>query len=128
MSVEFSCCFGISTGVSGLKTGEQILRIYKGRTLMVIPSRDGLVFWFLIQKLDRKYKYGDAPRFTSEQATIQCLQLADAPIGNGIQFGQVWQNRQTFNMVALEENVFQTWSFGRVICIGDSMHKVWHVV
>ncbi|KAM4067154.1 FAD binding domain-containing protein [Hirsutella rhossiliensis] len=124
MSVEYSCCFGISTGMPELKPGEQVMRIYYGRTLVVIPSKDGLVFWFLIQKLDQKYKYGDAPRFTSEQAAAQCLQLADAPIAKDVRFGHVWRNQQIFNMVALEEKVFQTWSFGRLVCIGDSMHKM----
>lgn len=100
------------------------MRIYNGRTLVVIPSKDELVFWFLVQKLDRKYKYGDAPRFTSEDVAAQCLQLADAPIEKHVRFGDVWQKREVVNMVALEENYFQTWSFGRLVCIGDSIHKV----
>ncbi|POR36054.1 FAD binding domain-containing protein [Tolypocladium paradoxum] len=124
MSVEYSCVFGISGGISALKAGEQVMRIYNGRTLVVIPSKDELVFWFLVQKLDRKYKYGDAPRFTSEEAVTQCLNLADAPIEEGVRFGDVWQKRQTFNMVCLEENLLKTWSFGRLVCIGDSIHKM----
>lgn len=100
------------------------MRMYNGRTLVVIPSKRGLNFWFLVEKLDRKYTYGDAPRFTAEQAAAQCLQLANIPVGEGVRFGRLWENRQACNMVALEEHVYRTWSFGRVVCISDSVHKV----
>ena len=100
------------------------MRIYNGRTLVVIPSQDELVFWFLVQKLDRKYKYGDAPRFTHEDAAARCLQLTDVQIAEDVRFGDIWRKREVVNMVALEENYFRTWSFGRLVCIGDSMHKV----
>ncbi|KAM0401885.1 hypothetical protein ACHAQC_002582 [Fusarium culmorum] len=111
-------------GLSGLRVGQQVMRIYNGRTLLVVPSKDELVFWFLSQKLDRKYDYSNAPRFTLEDAAAQCLQVADAPIADGIQFQDIWKTRQAFNMVSLEENLFKTWSFGPIVCIGDSMHKV----
>ncbi|KAG5788082.1 hypothetical protein H9Q69_012847 [Fusarium xylarioides] len=123
-SVECSCVFGISQGLSDLNAGEQVMRMYNGRTLVVIPHRGELVFWFLVQKLERKYQYSNAPRFTLEDAAAQCLQVADAPIADGIQFEHVWKTRQVFNMVSLEENLFKTWSFGPVVCIGDSMHKM----
>ncbi|EKJ68992.1 hypothetical protein FPSE_10836 [Fusarium pseudograminearum CS3096] len=111
-------------GLSGLSVGQQVMRIYNGRTLLVVPSKDELVFWFLSQKLDRKYEYSNAPRFTLEDAAAQCLQVADAPIADGIQFQDIWKMRQAFNMVSLEENLFKTWSFGPIVCIGDSMHKM----
>ncbi|KAM0368810.1 hypothetical protein ACHAPY_007146 [Fusarium culmorum] len=123
-SVEYCCVFGISQGLSGLRVGQQVMRIYNGRTLLVVPSKDELVFWFLSQKLDRKYDYSNAPRFTLEDAAAQCLQVADAPIADGIQFQDIWKTRQAFNMVSLEENLFKTWSFGPIVCIGDSMHKM----
>ncbi|KAJ0159890.1 FAD-dependent urate hydroxylase [Colletotrichum tanaceti] len=124
MSAEYSCVFGISRGPSGLTAGEQIMRMYDGRTLVVIPSKDDVVFWFLSRKLDRRYKYSEAPRFTLEDGTAACAELADAPLADGVRFGDVWKIRQTFNMVVLEENLLRTWSFGRVLCIGDSIHKM----
>ncbi|KIL84122.1 hypothetical protein FAVG1_12699 [Fusarium avenaceum] len=123
-SVEYSCVFGVSRALSGLRAGEQVMRVYNGRTLVVIPYKDELIFWFLVQKLDQTYEYSNAPRFTLEDAATQCLQVADSVIADGIQFKDVWKTRQAFNMVSLEENLFKTWSFGPVVCIGDSMHKV----
>ncbi|KAK7403403.1 hypothetical protein QQX98_010816 [Neonectria punicea] len=123
-SVEYSCVFGVSQGLPGLRAGEQVMRMYNGRTLVVIPYKDELVFWFLVQKLDRKYEYSNAPRFTLEDAAAKCLQVADALIVDAVKFEDVWNTRQAFNMVPLEENLFKTWSFGPVVCIGDSMHKM----
>ncbi|KAF4447568.1 FAD binding domain-containing protein [Fusarium austroafricanum] len=122
-SVEYCCVFGISQGLSGLSVGEQVMHMYNGRALLVIPHKEELVFWFLVRKLDRKYQYSNAPRFTLEDAAEECLQVANAPIADGIQFEHVWNTRQAFNMVSLEENLFKAWSFGSVVCIGDSMHK-----
>ncbi|PNP73499.1 hypothetical protein FNYG_13149 [Fusarium nygamai] len=123
-SVEYCCVFGISKGLSNLRVGEQVMHMYNGRTLLVIPNKDEIAFWFLVRKLDRKYEYSSAPRFTLEDAAAQCLQVVDAPIADGIRFKDVWETRYAFNMVSLEENLFKTWSFGPVVCIGDNMHKM----
>ncbi|RDA88612.1 hypothetical protein CP532_5879 [Ophiocordyceps camponoti-leonardi (nom. inval.)] len=119
MSTEYSCCFGISSGVENLKPGTQILHMDNGRTLMLVPSRDQVVFWFCIQKLDRRYENGETPRFTSDEAVALCSQLADIRLTEKACFRDVWEKREVFNMVAIEEGVVRTWSFGRVVCIGD---------
>lgn len=124
MKVEFSCIFGISDGVPELKPGKQIMRMGNGWTLVIIPSKQDQTFWFIVQKLEQTYDYGFAPRFTATQAAEQCSKFMKLPIVGNIRFGDVWQRRSVVNMSALEENVFQTWSFGRLVCIGDSIHKV----
>jgi hypothetical protein len=124
MACEYSCVFGISHGKSGLKPGEQVMRVFDGKTLVVIPSKEDVIFWFLARKLDRKYRYRVAPRFTLEDAAAACSEIANVNLGNGIIFGEIWEMRETYNMVVLEENLLQMWYFGRVLCIGDSIHKV----
>lgn len=124
MSVEFSCIFGMSSGAPELEPGEQFMRINDGWTLVVIPSINDVVFWFIVRKLDRRCGYADAPRYTKEDAIAACEQYADVPVWKGIRFGDIWEKRTTFNMTALQESVFQTWSHGRVVCVGDSIHKV----
>ncbi|EFY96953.2 FAD binding domain-containing protein [Metarhizium robertsii ARSEF 23] len=122
--IEYSCCFGISKCVTGLIAGEQVMHMRNGRTLVVIPSKDEVVFWFLVEKLDRKYTYSEAPRFTIDDATALCSQVFTLPIGNGIKFEDVWNKREVVNMLSLEESCLSTWSTGRLVCIGDSIHKV----
>lgn len=100
------------------------MHMRNGRTLVVIPSKDEVVFWFLVEKLDRKYTYSEAPRFTIDDATALCSQVFTLPIGNGIKFEDVWNKREVVNMLSLEESCLSTWSTGRLVCIGDSIHKV----
>lgn len=100
------------------------MRINDGWTLVVIPSKDDVVFWFLVEKLDRRYHYTDSPRYTTEDAAARCLQLADVPVYGNVCFGDVWERRSVVNMTVLHESVVKMWSCGRRVCIGDSIHKV----
>lgn len=124
MTVDYSCVFGMSSGLPELEAGEQIMRINDGWTLVVIPSLNGVVFWFIVCKLDKTYRYVDAPRYTKEDAISTCEAFTGVPVWKSVQFGHVWERRQTFNMTALQESVFETWSGHRLVCVGDSIHKV----
>ena len=53
-----------------------------------------------------------------------CEKLSDHHLTKNLTFGQVWTTRIVASMTALEENVFRTWFHGRIVCIGDSVHKV----
>lgn len=124
MTVEYSCIFGISDRIPGLQAGEQFMRMNDGWTLVVIPGKEDVVFWFLVQKLDRLYSYEEAPRYTAKDAAAQCQRYFDEPIGNGNYMRDLWAKQRIVNMTALQESTFQTWSCGRLVCIGDSIHKV----
>lgn len=124
MTVDYSCVFGMSSGLPELEVGEQVMRIGDGWTLVVIPSLHGIVFWFMVCKLDRQYSYEDAPRYTQEDAISTCQSFAEVSVWKTTRFGDIWDRRQTFNMTALQESVFETWSHQRLVCIGDSIHKV----
>ena len=51
-------------------------------------------------------------------------QYVDDHIWNSVRFKDIWDKREVFGATNLEENVFKTWHWGRVVCLGDSMHKV----
>lgn len=36
----------------------------------------------------------------------------------------IWDQRESLAMVALEEGLLPTWHRGRIVCIGDSVNKV----
>jgi hypothetical protein len=42
----------------------------------------------------------------------------------GIPFSKLWANTVSSNLVALEEAAFQIWTWGRIACLGDSIHKM----
>ncbi|EAW20753.1 putative FAD binding monooxygenase [Aspergillus fischeri NRRL 181] len=124
MSIEYACIFGASSTVPGLDERHLHSRVDNGTAFILVPGVNGRLSWFIIVKLDQKYQYGSAPRFSVKDAAAWGERLTDKYIWKDIKFEQVWQNRETVAMTALEENIFQNWSCGRIVCIGDSMHKM----
>ncbi|GAQ12100.1 hypothetical protein ALT_9421 [Aspergillus lentulus] len=124
MTVEYACVFGISSSVPKLKPGEQVASFNNGRSYLTFPGKNGRIFWFLLLKLDRKYSYSNAPRFSSTDAEKVAERFANDHIWDGVYFRDLWKSREVFSFVNLEENVFQKWHWERIVCIGDSMHKM----
>ncbi|KAL2820628.1 hypothetical protein BJX63DRAFT_444182 [Aspergillus granulosus] len=124
MKVEYICIFGISDCVPDFHPGEQVASLHNGRSFLTFPGKDGRVFWFLLQKLGRQYPYSSAPRWSKTDIEKTAERYSTDHIWNGIQFGDLWKRRQSVGITNLEENVFSTWHWGRIVCIGDSVHKM----
>jgi FAD dependent monooxygenase len=124
MRVEYACVFGISSALPNLPAGEQITCYNEGWSILSVVGKNGRLYWFLFYKLDRKYNYMTAPRVSSEDAVRRCSALAAEPFWQHLTFGDVWDARETFNVTRLDEYVLDEWTYGNIICIGDSAHKV----
>jgi FAD dependent monooxygenase len=124
MTIEYACAFGISSSVPGLEVGDQVNALYDGLTIVTIHGKDGRVFWFVIKKLEKKYTYPDSVRFSAKDANQLCRELVGVRVLNDITFGRVWEKKEVVSMTALEENIFRTWHYDRLVCLGDSIHKV----
>jgi hypothetical protein len=124
MTVGYACIFGISSEVSELKTGHLHLSVYDGISFIIAPGIQGRLSWFVVLKLDKTYPYGCAPRFSPADAAALCQQWKDMYVWRDVCFAQIWQRREIYSMTSLEENLFQKWHCGRIVCIGDSMRKV----
>ncbi|KAL2844065.1 hypothetical protein BJY01DRAFT_264077 [Aspergillus pseudoustus] len=124
LTVEYSCIFGVSSATPGLEVGEQVASFHDGFTIMTYQGLGGRVYWFVVEKLDRKYTYPHIPRFTQQDAINGCERLAGVWLRNAVHFQDVWARRETFAMTALEECVLRPWHSGRIVCIGDSIHKM----
>ncbi|KAL4748884.1 hypothetical protein BDW72DRAFT_214420 [Aspergillus terricola var. indicus] len=121
---EYCCVFGISSPVKGLNVGEQVNAFYDRLTIVTIHGKNGRVYWFLIQKLDQKYRYPDNPRFGPESAAVVAERARHRRLYKNITFGQVWDSREVATMTPLEEGLLQTWHHGRMVLVGDSAHKM----
>ncbi|PKY01965.1 FAD/NAD(P)-binding domain-containing protein [Aspergillus campestris IBT 28561] len=124
MAVEYRCLFGISSPIQGLEVGNQINAFFDHATIVTIHGKNGRFYWFLIEKLARRYVYPDVPRFTEKDMASVASQYRERRFYQDITFGQVWDARETVSMTALEENVFATWHHGRMALLGDSVHKM----
>lgn len=123
-TVEYTCVFGISSPIPGLHGGEHVNSYGEGVCVITFHNKDGRVFWFIIEKLPKKYTYPISPRFTPQDASEFCGRLADVHVFNDVTVGHLWRNRTVVSMNALEEGLLSTWSFERMVLLGDSVHKV----
>lgn len=124
MTVQNACVFGVSSDVVGLAPGQQVCSFNDNRSFLTFTGKDGRVFWFLVKKLEQKYSYNNAPRFTSKDIEPICHPFMSDTIIENTRFSDLWARKQMCSITPLAENVFQTWSYRRIVCIGDSMHKV----
>ncbi|KJZ80337.1 hypothetical protein HIM_00187 [Hirsutella minnesotensis 3608] len=128
MTISYSCIFGISSPIEKLEPGTQLTCYNDGYSILTVVGQNGRVFWFLFLKLEETHIYrgsrNDAWRFTSADAEAHCQRLAQEPVWNDVTFGQVWSRCEVYQMTALEEGLFSQWHWDKIVCIGDSMHKV----
>ncbi|GKZ39505.1 hypothetical protein AbraIFM66950_000452, partial [Aspergillus brasiliensis] len=123
-TTEYCCIFGISSCVPTLEIGDQINAFHDNLTLIIFIGKNKRAFWFVVKKLDRKYTYPDRPRFDDDYMARICEKLSNRHLTKDLTFGQVWSTRVVASVTALEENVFRTWFHGRIVCVGDSVHKM----
>ncbi|GLB11040.1 hypothetical protein AtubIFM57258_007455 [Aspergillus tubingensis] len=109
---------------SSLEVADQINAFHDNLTFIILVGKNKRAFWFVMKKMKQKYTYPNNPRFSVEYTTRACEELAHLHLTQGLTFRQVWDTRVLATMTPLEENVFQTWYLDRIVCIGDSVHKM----
>jgi hypothetical protein len=124
MFAEYRCLFGIASPVQGIPIGDFDIGYDTDRSSLVIVGKGGRTFYFIFQKLDKVYRMGNIPHYTKAQAIEFARQHADWKIRPGVRFADLWENTLSFSLVALEEAKFNIWSWGRIACLGDSIHKM----
>jgi len=90
---------------------------------MVIGSK-GRTFWFLVEKLPKAYRVPDIPHYTKEDADAFSTCSIDRPITTTVKYGDIWMNRKSYTLVPLEEGQLKRWTWGRIVCVGDCVHKM----
>lgn len=125
MIAEYQVLYGISNATPGLIAGNYDVTYMKDVSSMIIIGKDGVVFWFIFQKLDRVYRMGEIPKYSKADAEEFARLHADINLDNDphVTFGDVWKNRKYFTLVATEEADYKHWTWGRFACLGDSVHK-----
>jgi 2-polyprenyl-6-methoxyphenol hydroxylase-like FAD-dependent oxidoreductase len=126
ISSEYRCLFGISNPVKGMKLGSTENVFRPGSSTMVICSKDYRLYWFYFEKYPKKLAWNEIPRYSSQDAEDFAASNADAfilPRGE-VKFSDIWKAKTSAALVALEEAEFKTWTWGRIACIGDGIHKM----
>lgn len=124
MTAEYSCMYGVSKPVRGLSQGILYKTYGEDVSFLTAVGKQDRVFWFIFQKLDRKYTIPNIPQFTSEDAQAQASKLLARSITGRVVFRDIWEKRESCLLAPLEEAFFTKWTWGRFACVGDSAHKV----
>ncbi|KFA67205.1 hypothetical protein S40285_06281 [Stachybotrys chlorohalonatus IBT 40285] len=126
MTAEYKCLFGISGSVTGLGPGTSDDTWDKDLTVVVYSGERGKLFWFVYARMDRIYQADEIPRYSDQDATDFARKHLDVPLrpGGAVKFADVWNAREVATMLPLEEAHFSRWTAGRVVCLGDSVHKM----
>lgn len=126
MTAEYKCMFGISSRTKTMPLGYVDVTYMKDLSTFCITGKDYKVYWFMFQKLPKVYKADEVPKYTREDADAFGKEIAHSNIQpNGeVTFEDIWKNRMTYTLVALEEADYKKWTWGRIVCLGDGIHKV----
>jgi len=124
MRAEYQCLFGISK-LSGIPESYFDVTYTPGFSTMSIVGKKKN-YWFLFKKMDKVYKAGEIPKFTQADAEAFAERYANVNImpKGEVKFRDLWENRTSWTLVATEEAEYKKWAHGRVVCLGDSVHKV----
>ncbi|TLD09782.1 hypothetical protein PspLS_11592 [Pyricularia sp. CBS 133598] len=63
-------------------------------------------------------------RFTEVHRDAMAAQFADVKFAEGVTFGDVWATSHWSNMSLIEEGTVSRWHHGRVVLVGDAVHKM----
>lgn len=117
--------FGISPLIKVLSDKGHI-HVTHNKDISSLVCTSDRVYWFIFKKLDKVYTTGKIPRFSKQDA----IDFAEIYAHHNIlpkgaaTLHDLHKCAIACNLVALEEAEFKTWTFGRVACLGDSIHKM----
>ncbi|KAL3424914.1 FAD binding domain-containing protein [Phlyctema vagabunda] len=124
MTSEYRCLFGISNPVPGMHGAITHRTFAEGWSSLVILGKNERCFWFLFEKLDRRYQANELPRFTQEDKEKFVSTFRNRHVNGRTRFNALWKEVITSHLVCLEEAQHETWTLDRFVCLGDSIHKM----
>lgn len=92
--------------------------------MLIFSGKGGTLFWLLFQDLKTTVEFGKTTRFNAEDIEAVYAKVADTTVSADVKFSDVYRNKGTAVMTALEEGIVDVWSAGRMFVLGDSAHKV----
>ncbi|KAH8670849.1 hypothetical protein BX600DRAFT_231238 [Xylariales sp. PMI_506] len=107
--------------IDGIRGGETVERHDDGWAVQSL-SREDWSFFFLYEKLPQPTN--ERKRFTLSDAEEFIKPHLNTKITKDVTFGDLWARRQFGNLRYLEQGISRTWSHGRVVLVGDAVHKV----
>ncbi|KAK6845640.1 FAD-binding domain-containing protein [Apiospora arundinis] len=119
---NWAALFGIAE-LKGLKIEPGAsLTAQKGQTIAIMSGKDRA---YMVHNtvLPRELKGSEIRRFTEEEREKYVAAHASDLIQNGVTFGDLYKNRIRSAYVPLQQYALKHWHFGRILLLGDTVHK-----
>jgi hypothetical protein len=125
MFAEYRCLYGISSAVPELEAKTQYRTFNKNYSFLVHVGKDGICFWFVFEKLDKIYRPPNMPRYNDDSDPDEFVKrFLHCRVSQKVAFGALWERRTATKLAALEEAQYRHWAYDRMVCLGDSIHKM----
>jgi 2-polyprenyl-6-methoxyphenol hydroxylase-like FAD-dependent oxidoreductase len=83
-----------------------------------------MTYYFIFEKLEKKLSLEELPRYSKADAEAFAERHMERKIRPDLQFGDIWKKSKVYGVVPIEEAKFKLWTWGRIACFGDSIHKM----
>ena len=80
--------------------------------------------WMLYLKVENPVAWPDRLHFTEADMEAVVEKYGKSKVTNDICFEHLWETRTRAFMAGIEEGVQKRWHSGRIVLLGDSVHKV----
>jgi hypothetical protein len=109
-----------------MPVGDYDITYAKDMSTLSIVGKGGRVFWFLFVKMEQVSNVPDIPRFTEDDARKLVDETGYLAVkeNSKVTVRDLYNAKVSSTLVALEEADFEQWSWGRMVCIGDAIHKM----
>ncbi|EAW11544.1 FAD-dependent oxidoreductase [Aspergillus clavatus NRRL 1] len=124
LKIEYSCIFGISDATTNLTVSQCHRTCAMDWSFLSAVGKDGRVYWFVFIKLDQTYLKPSFARFNRQDLDETVARFLDKPISSDVSFGDIYRNATFATHIPIEEAFFDKWAYKRLVCIGDSAHKM----
>lgn len=124
ITAEYACFFGVSAPISELEDGALHTVFDIDISALLFVGNGKLPQWFFIAKMDRKYQGHEIPRYTQKEMEEQVLEHGHFQFCAGITLKDLMASTTRLSYLALEEAHHVVWTHKRIVCLGDSIHKM----
>ncbi|KAK8074382.1 monooxygenase [Apiospora hydei] len=124
MFADYRCLYGMSSPVPGLQKQNLYRTFNKGWSFLVVVGKDQCCFWFVFEKMNARCQPPNMPRYTESDQTEFVKPFLKRFVAQGVTFDELWQRKTAATLSVLEEAQYRHWTYDRLVCLGDSIHKM----
>ncbi|KAL2069492.1 hypothetical protein VTL71DRAFT_14171 [Oculimacula yallundae] len=125
ITAEYNCFFGTASPNTTLTPGDSHTASSIAHSGLLFVGKDQVPQWFFFSKMPRRYiGASNIPRFTRSGMEAQAALYRDFHFTENVTLGQLMETTDQVSFFPLEEASHDVWTYGRFVCVGDSIHKM----